>query len=200
ESALLEEVREHSQAQDREGMQVSPYEGQLLQSLVRWTGSQRILELGTLFGYSALWMASAIESGGQLVTVEKDAERFKTAKSFFAKSSSASLIHAMQGDIEELQGELSELAPFDFLFIDANKGGYWKALKWGETILKKGGFVVADNTFMFGGVYGAEISDRWSPSVVENMKRFNARVADTRLYQGSMIPTPEGLIVAQKLF
>ena len=200
EQETMRKVREHSVANNREGMQVSPYEGQLLKSLVVWTKSLKILELGTLFGYSAMWMASGLGEGGQICTVEKDSSRFADSQRFFAESPWASQIVGVQGDFEELRAELEAKAPFDLLFIDANKAAYYRALLWGEGLLKKGGFVIADNTFLFGGVYGEKISARWSPSVIENMKKLNARLADQNLYQGSMLPTSEGLLVAQKLF
>jgi caffeoyl-CoA O-methyltransferase len=73
---------------------------------------------------------------------------------------------------------------------------YSGAKQWCE----RGGFIVADNSFLFGGVYGEQISERWSPSVAENMRQLNSRLADPELYQGSLIPTSEGLTVSQKRF
>jgi caffeoyl-CoA O-methyltransferase len=172
----------------------------LLQSLVRWTGVKKILELGTLHGYSALWMASALPEGGHLWTVEKDSTRASAARGFFDQSPQAAIITLLQGDFETQYELLEAEAPFDLLFIDANKSAYYRALQWGETVVRKGGFIVADNSFLFGGVYGEQISERWSPSVAENMRQLNSRLADPELYQGSLIPTSEGLTVSQKRF
>jgi caffeoyl-CoA O-methyltransferase len=200
ETEVIKRVREHSLSLGREGMQLSPHEGQLLQSLVRWTGVKKILELGTLHGYSALWMASALPEGGHLWTVEKDSTRASAARGFFDQSPQAAIITLLQGDFETQYELLEAEAPFDLLFIDANKSAYYRALQWGETVVRKGGFIVADNSFLFGGVYGEQISERWSPSVAENMRQLNSRLADPELYQGSLIPTSEGLTVSQKRF
>lgn len=196
----LASIRKHAAEQNREGMQVSPYEGQILQSLVRWSGASRVLELGTLFGYSTMWMARALGDDGKLVTVEKSKERHQFATRALATLDVAGKVTLLCGDIEALKADLEAMAPFDFVFIDANKSAYLKHLMWVEPLVKKEGFIVGDNTFMFGGVYGAEIESKWSPSVIENMKKFNDRLADRQLYQASLLPTPEGLTVAQKLF
>jgi predicted O-methyltransferase YrrM len=200
EDEALLKIRNHAQEQSREGMQVSPYEGQILQSLVRWSGSRSVLELGTLFGYSSLWMARGLGEEGRLLTVEKSEERHQFAKQAIGATEVSEKVTFLCGDIEELKGQVEQEGPFDFVFIDANKSGYLKQLLWLEPLVKCGGFIVGDNTFMFGGVFGAEVEPKWSKSVVENMKKFNERLADRQLYQASLIPTPEGLTVAQKLF
>ena len=109
EDEKLVAIREYASSQDREGMQVSPFEGQMLQSLVRWSGAEKVLEIGTLFGYSTLWMARGLGPDGRLISVEKSEERHHTASESLAGTEVADKVSLRCGDIEDLKADIEHL-------------------------------------------------------------------------------------------
>lgn len=197
----LEAIRKTAREHGRTGMQVSAVEGRLLQSLVAWSGAKSVVEFGLLFGYSCLWMARALpEDGGVIYSLEKDPTMLDLASQHLKATEIWPRCHLIGGDAEETMNTLDSKGPFDLVFIDANKGAYLKYLEWAEKNVRKGGFIVGDNTFLFGHVYGAPHEERWGQKQVDGMREFNARLSDPKKYQSTLIPTDEGLTVAQKLF
>lgn len=182
------------------GWQIGAEEGRLLQMLMRLHGAKRVVEVGTLLGYSAIWMARALPEGGHIITLEKDADHARLARGFIAESDVAERITLMEGDANTNLGTLSTEAPFDMLFIDADKPGYNAYLDWAEQNIRQGGLIVADNTLLFGAAWQEKAPEGTAPSTHAAMRRFNARLADRRKYDATMIPTEEGLTVAVKLF
>jgi predicted O-methyltransferase YrrM len=200
EDALLCSIRAKAAELNLAGMQVSPSEGRILQSLVQWSGAQKVVEIGLFLGYSTLWMAKGLPPEGKIISLEKNETHYNLAKDFLSASDVASKVDLRLGDAEHAIVDLEKLGPFDFVFIDANKGAYPQYLDWAEKNVKKGGFIVGDNTFLFGLVYGAGPTERWSEKHIEGMKQFNLRLADSSRYQSCLFPTNEGLTVARKLF
>ncbi|MGE0753754.1 MAG: O-methyltransferase [Alphaproteobacteria bacterium] len=181
-------------------IQVGPEEGKLLGLLVKMHGVKTIVEVGTLGGYSTLWMARALPDGGQIHTLERDARHAGIARGFFAKSDVADRITLHEGDATQTLASLNDKGPFDMIFIDADKISYPTYLDWAEANICKGGLIVADNTFLFGAVLQDSPPEDVAKSTWENMRSFNARLADPEKYYGLIIPTQEGLSVAVKLF
>ncbi|MCB0407641.1 MAG: O-methyltransferase, partial [Bdellovibrionales bacterium] len=162
-----------------------------------WSGAKKVVEVGTLFGYSTLWMARGLGEEGHIITLEKDPERHEAAKNHFKAIPEEKKVSFLCGDAENLLKEISSQGPFDFVFIDANKGAYLKYLDWAEENVQPGGFIVGDNTFLFGGVYSDQKNKRWGKAQVQAMKDFNHRLSDTTKYQSCLIPTLEGMTVAR---
>lgn len=194
----LRAIEEEMIRQHCEGMALSTPELRILQFLIRLSGARRVLEIGTLFGRSSLALARALPPEGLLTTIEKSAVNHKVAQGFFEKSPEASKIRALHGDAREVLKGLEGEEPFDFVLIDADKAGYLDYLLWTEKHLRPGGLVVGDNSFLWGGVWDAPEADV-KPATAEKMKEFNRRLADSRLYSSMVIPTLEGMTVAQKL-
>jgi len=195
----LQRVREELDKLEISFMAISSSEGRMLQFLMRAFGVKTVVEVGTLFGYSGLCMAKALPSDGKLFTVEKNPENHAVAAKMFAKSACASKIEAFCGDALQVLEQLAPRGPFDMCFIDANKAGYIDYLNWAERNVRKGGLIVGDNTFLFGGVYGPTEDREASPATVAGMKEFNQRLADPSRYNSVLIPTNQGMTVAQKL-
>ena len=169
-------------------MQLSISEVKLLVALVRTVKPKRILELGTLVGTSALWLAGALEVGGKLITVEKSYNHYLLAKSNLEKSPVADQIEIVHSDaliaLESMKGEV-----FDVIFIDAKKSEYSLYLPLAKRILRQGGLLLFDNSLMF---------DK-GPEIAATIKSFNATVQkDCELYS-VIIPTTAGLTYAIKL-
>ena len=196
--ALLTEIRSEAQKLQKEGICVHAHEARFLQFLITAMGIETIVEIGTFVGYSALWMARALRESGQLWTIEKDPDHAERANAFFQKSEVAQKITSLCGDAPEILKSLADRAPFDMVFIDANKAAYLDYLLWAEKNLKSGGLVVADNTLLFGKVLSEELPEGASRKQWQKMREFNERVADQKLYEGLLLPTQEGLTVAIK--
>lgn len=182
-----------------EGMSISGFEARLLQFFIRACGVRTVVEVGTLFGFSGLAMAKALPSDGRLWTLEKSDKHFEIARANFARYAAGAKVTALHGDAPALLEGLVAEGPFDMCFIDADKAAYPKYLDWAEANVRPGGFIVGDNTFLWGGVYDQATRPRGDESV-RAMKAFNARLADTSRYNSTLIPTVEGLTFAQKLF
>lgn len=194
--ALLEEINAKLKEIDME-IQVGPEEGKLLALLVNLHQARRIIEVGTLGGYSTLWMARALPDDGHIHTLERDAGHAAIARGFFARSDVADRITLHEGDATKTLASLK--GPFDMIFIDADKISYPKYLDWADVNIRKGGLIVADNTFLFGTILQDSPPDNVAKSTWENMRRFNERLADPKKYYSVMIPTQEGLSLAIKL-
>jgi len=178
-------------------MSISSHEARMLQFLIRGFGVRKIVEFGTLFGYSALCMAQALPADGTLVTLEVQRENWEIAQEMFRGSTQKSKITALLGNAVDLMRQLDDQGPFDMVFIDANKGGYLTYLDWAERHVRKGGLIVGDNTFLWGGVYDEPSSPDSGPEQIRVMKEFNRRLSDPQKYNSTLIPTGEGMTVGQ---
>ncbi len=179
---------------------VGPEEGKLLQMFITLHGIKTIVEIGTLAGYSAIWMARAIPEDGHLYTFEKEAKHAAIAREFFARSEVKGRITLFEGDAWDTLPTLSPKGPFDMIFIDADKLGYNDYLDWAEANIRKFGLIVADNTLLFGSMGKSEPPEDVAPATWHAMQLFNERLADPNKYFSTMVPTQEGLTIAVKLF
>jgi predicted O-methyltransferase YrrM len=162
------------------GIQISPNQGKFLQILARSIGATSILELGTLGGYSTIWLARALPAGGRLVTLEADAHHAKIARANIVRAGLGDRVEIRLGlakdSLAELQRERA--GPFDFIFIDADKPGYPEYLGAALRLSRRGTLIVADNVVRDGTVVDAGSPD---PNV-QGVRRFNDILAkDARL-------------------
>jgi predicted O-methyltransferase YrrM len=194
----LAEVRAALVKHDLDFMSISAAEARILQFLVRSTGARRIVEVGTLFGYSALAMAKVLPEDGRLWTLEKSDENAAISSAHFKKFEAGRKIQLLHGDAGEKLASIEGHGPFDLVFIDADKANYPKYLTWAERNVRKGGYIVGDNTFLWGGVWD-EPAREMSASWIAAMKEFNLRLSDPSKYNSTLIPTKEGMTIAQKL-
>ena len=171
-------------------------EGKLLQLLIRLHGAAKIVEIGTLAGYSTLWMARALPPGGHIHTINKDPAHIAMAREFFERSEVRDCITMLEGDAHAVLPRLAESGPFDMVFIDADKLSYNDYLDWAEAHVRPGGLVVADNTLLHGTVWLDAPPEGTAPATWHGMRRFNERLADKNRYFTAMMPTQEGLTVA----
>lgn len=190
-----------------DGMNIDPYEGRLLQLLIGLGHIRRAVEIGTLYGYSTLWLARALPADGKLFSLESREEHYRQARALLCETEVWPRLELRHGRAAELLPALGAEGPFDLVFIDANKSGYLTYLDWAEAHVRTGGLIVGDNTLLFGHVAaraGEEpVRDRGIPvgeDLVRNMREFNRRLADPARYRSVLMPTAEGMTVAQKLF
>lgn len=202
EDEALAAARQASAAAGLPDIAVSAAEGKLLHLLARGVGAHRILEVGTLGGYSTIWLARAITRPGQLIALELSPHHAEVA--------AANLDRAGFGDLAEIRvgpaaGSLEALVtsgaePFDFVFIDADKTGYPTYLTWAEEHLRPGGIVLLDNAFGWGGVADPAKEKESHRAAVQALADCAARLgAPGGHWQGTMIPTEEGLAFGVKV-
>ena len=166
---------------------VSPTQGKLLQLLARLSGARMILELGTLGGYSAIWLARALPAGGRLVTLEADPRCAEVARDNIARAGLASAVELRVGPaLETLPLVAADgLGPFDLIFIDADKSGNPEYLRWALELSRPGSLIVADNVVRGGAVLDASSSD---PSV-QGVRRFYELLAGEPRVSATAIQT-----------
>jgi len=172
-------------------IQVAPSEGKLLGMLVGLAGARKIVEIGTLAGYSAIRMAQRLPAGGHLWTFESEPKHHALAHANVAAAGLSDRITCLLG--KALDGGLDALAktegPFDVVFVDADKGNYDRYGRWAAEHLRSGGMLLGDNAYFFGRL----LDD--SPEA-EAMRRFHEEAA--RTFDSVCIPTPDGLLLGIK--
>ena len=176
-AALEAAVRESKRAGLPE-IQVSPNEGRLLQLLAELVGARRILEIGTLGGYSAIHFGRALPEDGLLISLELDEHHAEVARQNIERAGLAERVEIRVGDARELLARLAEgdEGPFDLVFIDADKGSYPEYLEWALRLSRPGSLILGDNT-----IWGGAIIDPQDDST-RAINEFNERIAgDPRL-------------------
>ncbi|KJV68732.1 O-methyltransferase [Candidatus Neoehrlichia procyonis] len=193
-------VNVHSSVLDqRQSMQLSLVEGQMLQLLIQMNNIKSIVEIGTFIGYSAICMATALPKDGHIYTIEKKLQYVHQAKTNIQKCRLSNKITIIHGDAQKQLATLTQLAPFDMIFIDANKSQYHYYLDWAEVYIKKNGLIIADNAFLFNSMFDNTIQYNISKNSYKSMANFTQRIANKSKFLSTLIPTQEGMIIALKL-
>ena len=171
----LEAALAGSAAAGLPAINVSPVQGKFLMLLARTHAARNILEIGTLGGYSTIWLARALPEGGRLVTLEYEPKHAAVARVNLARAGLAKTVDLRLGSALDTLPRLAaeELGPFDLIFIDADKPGYPDYLGWAMKLSRPGTLIVADNVVRKGAVADASSTD---PNVV-GIRRFNDMVA-----------------------
>jgi predicted O-methyltransferase YrrM len=140
---------------------VAPNQGKLLHLLARMKGARRILEIGTLGGYSTIWLARALPPDGRLVTLEADARHAAVATKNIQRAGLAQMVEVHLGKANETLERMAaqRVPPFDFIFIDADKANYPAYLEWSIRLAQPGTVIVGDNVVRDGAVKDARSTD-----------------------------------------
>lgn len=140
---------------------VSPAQGKFLHLLARMNGARRILEIGTLGGYSTIWLARALPEGGRIVTLEFDPHHAEIAKANIERAGLSHLVDLRVGAaLDSLPEVVNDgLGPFDLIFIDADKPNNPHYLQWALKLSRPGTVIVGDNVVRDGAVVDADSSD-----------------------------------------
>jgi predicted O-methyltransferase YrrM len=156
-------------------IQVSPAQGKFLHLVARTLNAKNILEIGTLGGYSSIWMARGLSSGGKLITLEFSAKHAEVARGNFARAGVAELIELRLGPALETLPQVAAdgRGPFDLIFIDANKSTMAEYFDWALELSRRGTVIIADNVIRDGNVINAKSKDE----DIQGVRRFNERVA-----------------------
>jgi predicted O-methyltransferase YrrM len=159
---------------------VAPNQGKFLHLLARMSGAKRILEIGTLGGYSTIWLARAVPPGGTVVTLESEPKHVEVASRNIRNAGLRHVVEIRPGlalsSLEQLVGEAAQ--PFDFVFIDADKPNNPRYLEGALKLSRPGTIIVADNVIRAGAITDSETTD---PRVGGVRKFFDDLAADGRL-------------------
>jgi predicted O-methyltransferase YrrM len=159
---------------------VAPNQGKLLHLLARIQGAKRVLEIGTLGGYSTIWLARALPSDGRLVTLEAEAKHANVAKANIERAGLSSLVELRLGPALDSLALLHQegVPPFDFIFIDADKQNIPRYLEWSLRLSRPGTVIITDNVVREGAIINPEDPD---PRVQGVRRFFEMVAADPRL-------------------
>jgi len=159
---------------------VAPNQGKLLYLLARMSGAKRILEIGTLGGYSTIWLARAASVGGAVVTLESEPRHVEVARENIRRAKLECTVDIRSGPALQTLEQLveTEVEPFDFVFIDADKPNNPAYLEWALRLSRPGTVIVADNVIRQGMILDAESRD---PRIQGTRKFFDKIAEDTRL-------------------
>ncbi len=165
-------------------IQVPEITGKFLHFLVTAGKARKILEIGTLGGYSAIWLAHALPPGGRLITLEANPKHVEVARRSFALAGLEDRIQVREGKALDLLPELTADAPFDFIFIDADKQNSPKYLDWALRLTTSGSMIVADNHIPASPTTRRYIEPGW----VEANEEYNKRLSEDPRLIATAIP------------
>lgn len=173
---------------------IKPEEGSFLQFLVTATGSRRALEIGTLGGYSGIWIARGLPPGGKLITLEKEARYAQVALEHFTAAGMGDRVEIRVGDAHELLTQMEQNVLFDFIFIDAEKTGYLAYYNWAVEHTQTGGVIAAHDAYRDHSATGVGLEN----STDTILTAFYHRVSQDPRVFSTIYPAGNGMILAVK--
>lgn len=170
-------------------IQLGPPEARLVELLLALIRAERVVEIGTLAGYSAIRIARALPADGRLWTIEADPKHAAVARGNIAAAGVPDRVTVIDGAALDVLPSLEANAPFDAVFVDADKGNYDAYGRWAARNLRPGGLLLGDNAYLFG-----RLMDESDEAAA--MRRFHEEAA--RAFETVCIPTPDGLLLGVK--
>ncbi len=188
--AALDDALRASEAAGLPAIAVAPNQGKLLMLLAQLCGARAILEIGTLGGYSTIWLARALPADGRLISLEASAAHAEVAKANIARAGLDARVEVLTGRALDSLPKLAAQSrgPFDLIFIDADKAGTADYFAWALKLARRGTVIVADNVVRDGKVTDANSRD---PDV-RGMRRFAERIAAEPRVSATAIQTVGG--------
>ncbi|OKH33259.1 methyltransferase [[Phormidium ambiguum] IAM M-71] len=166
---------------------VAPNQGKLLHILAQIQGASRILELGTLAGYSTIWLARALPPGGKLITLEANPKHAEVARENIDRAGLTKIVEIRIGSALDTLPQLANegQAPFDFVFIDADKVNIPDYFKWALKLTRRGSVIIVDNVIRKGAVIDADSTDE----NIHGVRKFNNLLAAEPRVKATTIQT-----------
>ena len=172
---------------------IGPEQGKFLQVLVQLTGTRKVLEIGVLGGYSGTWIARALPPDGKLIGLELEQKHADFAREQWQRMGLADRIEVQVGAALELLPGLADEAPFDLIFIDADKNNYPAYLEYSLRYSRPGTVILGDNVRMWGSLMDPEQQDSdW----VQGMRRFAGELSRDERLVSTVVPYADGLAMA----
>ncbi len=192
EDPILSKIRARHESEKLPAINVSPEEGKLLHLLLLLIQAKHVLEIGSLGGYSGVWLARALPADGRLVTIERDPKHARIAREAFAAA-------GLQDRIELIEGPALDVLPtlkpgFDAVFIDADKEPLPHYFAWGMKLLRRGGLLLCDNAFF----HGAAVDPNDDSPNAKGVRKFNELASRDPRLVATIIPVRDGLVIGVK--
>jgi caffeoyl-CoA O-methyltransferase len=153
-------------------------------------GARKVVEFGTLAGYSAIRMAQALPPDGHLWSLEFDPKHAAIARANLEAAGVADQVTVIVGPALDALPSLAQLGPFDAVFIDADKGNYDRYGAWARMALRTGGLLLGDNAYYFGNLLAEDDAEAAA------MRRFHEQAKEA--FDTVCLPTPDGLLLGIK--
>lgn len=174
---------------------IQPDEGLFLQFLVKICGAVKAVEIGTLGGYSGIWIARGLPQNGRLISIEKEEKHAYVARKSIENASLSDVVDIKIGNAEVLLQTIAGDGPFDFVFIDADKTGYCDYFEWAVLNIRVGGVVAIHNVFAFG-----KLLDPGNTSEnVQIIRDLNDRIARDPKLISIIYPSGDGILAALRI-
>jgi predicted O-methyltransferase YrrM len=189
--AVLDETLRANAKAGLPAIDVSPNQGRLLQLIAQVQGARSILEVGTLGGYSTIWLARALPAGGRMVTLEYNPKHAEVARSNLARAGLSEIVEVRVGAaLDTLPGLAEEASaeqrtPFDLVFIDADKPNNPSYVTWAVRLTRPGSVIIVDNVVRSGGILDAKSED----AAIQGTRRLFEVVAAERRLHATAIQT-----------
>jgi predicted O-methyltransferase YrrM len=192
--AFLAELKRAASAAEIPAISIAPEQASFMQILLRGSGARRVVEVGTLAGYSAIQMARALPSGGRVDTIELSPKHAEFAREWIARSDVRDRVIVHEGGGANVLRTFAADA-FDAAFLDADKSGYPVYLEEALRVVRRGGWILVDNAFAFGQLLDPAPRDR----EVGAVRAFNEIMAREKRLHAIIVPIGDGLWVGVKL-
>jgi caffeoyl-CoA O-methyltransferase len=193
EDRLLRDLREAARAAGIPPIHIQAAQGAFLQILVRASAAREVVEVGTLAGYSAIWLARGLPKSGRLRTIEALESHARFAREWIARSDVADRVEVILGRGQDVLPAIAD-ASVDLVFLDADKAGYAGYLREALRMLREGGLLCVDNAFAFGQLFDERPADREAPAI----QAFNEVMAKEPGLVSVIVPLGDGCWVGVK--
>jgi caffeoyl-CoA O-methyltransferase len=197
EDEVLLDARRRTAEAGMPDIQVAALDGLHLEVLARVNGARRAVEIGTLGGYSGVSLLRGMGPGGILHTFELEAKHAEVARETFRRAGFAEQAVIHLGPASEKLKDLDGEAPFDLVFVDADKTGYPGYVEWAAEHLRVGGIVLCDNSFLFGWVH--QKPEGPNADAIRAMQKTHEILVRGGRFRSTMLPTGEGLALGVKV-
>lgn len=198
EDKILEQIRKNSDESGLPHIHVGPFDGLHLTVLARAFNALKIVEIGTLGGYSGTCLLRGGGTSAKLYTFEVSPKNADVARKNFELAGVAAQVEIFEGPALDNLSKIEKQGTFDLVFIDADKNNYPNYLDWAHTNLRRGGAVLGDNTLAWGLLARNDLADEREQKQILNLRKFNELCANSSRWMATMLPTGEGLTLAVK--
>lgn len=181
-----------------EAISLSVVEARLVQFLLQPYADGKVVEIGTLTGLSAAYIAESLTRNGRLWTLEKSPEHAQLAADVLSEFISSGQCRILTGDAREQLQTLKDEGPFDAIFIDGNKAAYLDYFNWACAHVRPGGLIVADNVFLSGAVWGEQTAQKFGDKQIAAVQEMNRRAFADLSLMSVIVPTEEGMLICKK--
>jgi len=192
EDEVLRWIKAETQRHGLPNINLQPFEGRLLQILLHALNARKVVEIGTLAGYSGVWIARALPPGGKLYTLEKSSKHAQIARTSFDRAGVSDRVEQVEGSASDMLPKMAAKGPFDLVFIDANKDGYPDYLRWAVDNLRPGGMVAAHNALRSGRILAPETEED------RTIHTFNQSLASDSRLESTILAIGDGMAVGIK--